>query len=152
MRHLLTVADLTTAEIERIFAITEDLKAKYAQGIREPLLPGRVMGMLFEKPSLRTRVSFEAGMMQLGRQQPVSRRRRRLRHARKHGRFRPRAEPVRRRDRDPREPASDRGRAGAALHLPGDQRADRLAHPCQALADLFTLKELVGRLKGMTLA
>ena len=50
MRHLLTLADLTAAEIERIFAITEDLKTKYADGLREPLLPGRVMALLFEKP------------------------------------------------------------------------------------------------------
>ena len=63
---LLTLADLKAAEIDRIFAITEDLKAKYQQGLREALLPGRVMALLFEKPSLRTRVSFEAGMINLG--------------------------------------------------------------------------------------
>jgi ornithine carbamoyltransferase len=66
MRHLLTLADVTPAEIERIFSIAEDLKAKFARGLREPLLPGRVMALLFEKPSLRTRVSFEAGMCHLG--------------------------------------------------------------------------------------
>src|SRR5580765_7625822 len=66
MRHFITVADLTAAEIEHIFAITEDLKTKYHQGLREALLPGRVMALLFEKPSLRTRVSFEAGMINLG--------------------------------------------------------------------------------------
>src|SRR5262245_10354164 len=66
MRNLLTVADLKSVEIERIFAITEDLKAKYKKGLREALLPGRVMALLFEKPSLRTRVSFEAGMIHLG--------------------------------------------------------------------------------------
>ena len=66
MRNLLTVADLKPAEIDRIFAITEDLKTKYSQGLREALLPGRVMALLFEKPSLRTRVSFEAGMINLG--------------------------------------------------------------------------------------
>src|SRR5215213_1835942 len=61
MRHLLTLADVSAAEIQRIFAITEDLKSKYQQALREPLLPGRVMALLFEKQSLRTRVSFEAG-------------------------------------------------------------------------------------------
>ncbi|MCC7083416.1 MAG: ornithine carbamoyltransferase, partial [Pirellulales bacterium] len=66
MHHLLTITDLTSAEIERIFAITDDLKEKHGQGVREALLPGRVIGMLFEKPSLRTRVSFQAGMLQLG--------------------------------------------------------------------------------------
>src|SRR3954451_12868796 len=66
MRHLLTLADLKSAEVDRIFAITEDLKSKYAAGLREALLPGRVMALIFEKPSLRTRVSFESGMCNLG--------------------------------------------------------------------------------------
>jgi len=66
MRHLLTLADLTAAEIERIFSITEDLKSKFESGLREPLLPGRMMALIFEKPSLRTRVSFEACMAHLG--------------------------------------------------------------------------------------
>ena len=66
MRHLITLADLTSREIEQIFSITEDLKSKFAEGVRETLLPGRVMALLFEKQSLRTRVSFEAGMAHLG--------------------------------------------------------------------------------------
>jgi len=66
MRHLITLYDLQAAEIERIFSIAEDLKNKYQRGLREPLLPGRVIALLFEKPSLRTRVSFEAGIAHLG--------------------------------------------------------------------------------------
>ena len=66
MRHLLSICDLSTAEIERIFAIAKDLKSRHEEGLRKALLPGRVMGLLFEKPSLRTRVSFEAGMIHLG--------------------------------------------------------------------------------------
>src|SRR5438067_4763048 len=66
MRHLITLADVSAAEIQRIFSITEDLKSKFYKGLREPLLPGRVLAMLFEKQSLRTRVSFEAGMAHLG--------------------------------------------------------------------------------------
>ena len=66
MRHLLSLFDLSPAEILRIFAIAEDLKSKHAEGIREPLMPGRVLALLFEKPSLRTRVSFEAAMAHLG--------------------------------------------------------------------------------------
>ena len=62
MKHLLKISDLMKEEILRIFALTEDLKEKYAAGVREPLLPGRVMALIFEKPSLRTRVSFQAGM------------------------------------------------------------------------------------------
>jgi len=66
MRHLVTLNDITTDEILRIFALTEDLKAKFESGVREPILPGRIMALLFEKPSLRTRVSFEAGMSHMG--------------------------------------------------------------------------------------
>ena len=66
MRHFLAMTDLTPAEIERVFSIAEDLKAKFQDGLREPLLPGRVMALLFEKKSLRTRVSFEAAMAHLG--------------------------------------------------------------------------------------
>lgn len=66
MRHVLTLFELTSADIERVFAISAELKAKLEQGIREPLLPGRTLAMLFEKPSLRTRVSFETGMAHLG--------------------------------------------------------------------------------------
>ncbi|HZZ29723.1 MAG TPA: ornithine carbamoyltransferase [Pirellulales bacterium] len=152
MRHLLCVTDLTTAEIERIFAITADLKSKYSQGIREAILPGRVIGMLFEKPSLRTRVSFEAGMVQLGGGslflgQDVG--------------F------------GSRESMADFSRvlsqyvdgvvirskrhetvAEVAQHstCPVINGLTDYAHPCQALADLYTLRELVGKLNGLTLA
>ena len=66
MRHLTSLVDTSTAEIERIFAISAELKQKLQQGIREPVLPGRVLALLFEKPSLRTRSSFEAGIVHLG--------------------------------------------------------------------------------------
>lgn len=66
LRHLVTLRDVTSEEIQRIFALTADLKTKLENGIREPILPGRVMALMFEKPSLRTRVSFEAGMAHMG--------------------------------------------------------------------------------------
>jgi ornithine carbamoyltransferase len=66
MRHLVSLFDLTTSEIEAIFAITRDLKDKHAAGLREAILPGRVVALLFEKPSLRTRVSFETAISHLG--------------------------------------------------------------------------------------
>ena len=66
MRHLLTLADFTPAEVKEILAVGRDLKAKFQQGIREPLFPGYVMGMIFQKQSLRTRVSFESLMTHLG--------------------------------------------------------------------------------------
>ncbi|NOZ40302.1 MAG: ornithine carbamoyltransferase [Planctomycetes bacterium] len=66
MRHLITLDDVSREEIHRIFALTEDIKTKFLAGVREPLFPGRVMAMLFEKQSLRTRVSFQAGMAHMG--------------------------------------------------------------------------------------
>ncbi len=66
MRHLVTLFDISAEELGTIFAITKDLKSKFRQGVREPLLPGRVMALMFEKPSLRTRVSFQSGMAHLG--------------------------------------------------------------------------------------
>ena len=66
MRHILTLDDLSTPEIEQVLTLAEDLKRDFQQGIRTPRLAGRVLGLLFSKPSLRTRVSFEAGMTHLG--------------------------------------------------------------------------------------
>ena len=152
MRHLITLADLTPAEIDRILSITEDLKSKFKKGLREPLLPGRVMAMLFAKPSLRTRVSFEACMIHLG------------------GSAMFLGEDV---GFGKRESLADFGRVLSELVDVIVVRAKRhelvveladycscsvingltdFAHPCQALADLFTISELVGRLEGRTLA
>lgn len=152
MRHLITLADLTPGEIDCIFSITEDLKSKFAKGLREPLLPGRVMALLFEKPSLRTRVSFEAGMIHLGGTalwlgNDVGFKR--------------------------RESTADFGRVlsqyvdviviRANRHQTVVELAEHcscsvingltdLAHPCQVMADLYTIRELIGSLKGRTLA
>jgi ornithine carbamoyltransferase len=152
MRHLITLHDLTSAEIERIFAITKDLKEKFEHGVREPILPGRVLAMLFEKPSLRTRVSFEAGMVHLGGSslflgQDVG--------------------------WGSRESIADFGRVlseladaivirakthakvvDLAVHAtcPVINGLTDVAHPCQALADLYTLREQFGDLKGRKIA
>ena len=66
MRNLITLLDTSSEEIERILQLASHLKAQFEQGVREPLFPGRVAALLFEKPSLRTRVSFEAAMTHLG--------------------------------------------------------------------------------------
>lgn len=151
-RHLLTVDDLSASEIERIFSISEDLKAKYQQGVREPLLPQRVMALIFEKPSLRTRVSFETAMVHLGGSAVF------LGEDAGFGK---------------RETIADfasvlsqyvdvivfRGKKHRTVEELA-QHADcpvingltDYAHPCQALADLFTLRELAGKLRGHTLA
>lgn len=66
-RHLLTVADYTKEEILFILETAKMLKERYLAGERIiPLLPGRHLAMIFEKPSTRTRVSFETAMRELG--------------------------------------------------------------------------------------
>ena len=151
MRNLLTLCDLTSKEIETVFAVTKDLKTKYQEGLREPLLPGRVMALLFEKPSLRTRVSFETAMINLGGGSLFL-------------------------GRDvgwgERESIADFGQVLSQYcdvvvcrtnsHDKIVQLAEHctcpvvngltdLAHPCQALADLYTMTEIHGALRGLKL-
>ncbi|MGQ9914885.1 MAG: ornithine carbamoyltransferase [Thermogutta sp.] len=151
-RHLLTLRNLSRAEIERIFSICEDLKTKFAAGEREPLLPRRVLALLFEKPSLRTRVSFEAAMTHLGGSSIF------LSDDAGFGK---------------RETVFDfvrvlssyvdaivfRGKRHAVLEEMAEYATCPIingltdqSHPCQALADLFTLRELAGKPAGHTLA
>jgi len=63
---LISIADLTREQLEEIFALARRLKADRQEGWPHPLLAGKTLAMIFEKPSLRTRVTFEAGMVQLG--------------------------------------------------------------------------------------
>jgi ornithine carbamoyltransferase len=65
-KHLTSVFDLTPDDVQAILAISADLKAGLKRGHRPPLLQGRVLTLVFEKPSLRTRNSFEAAAIQLG--------------------------------------------------------------------------------------
>ena len=151
-RHLITLTDVSAAEIQRIFSITEDLKTKFGQGLREALLPGRMLALLFEKQSLRTRVSFESGMTHLGGSSLM------LGDDTGFGK---------------RESMADFSRVLSEMVDVVVIRSKRhatvvdfarysscsvingltdLAHPCQALADLYTLKENFGTLSGLTLA
>ena len=66
MKHVLSLFDLTTDEILAVLEKSSELKAALATGERSTLLKGMNLAMLFQKQSLRTRVSFEAGMVQLG--------------------------------------------------------------------------------------
>jgi len=66
MRHFLSLLDLTTEELLRLLQEAARLKAGWKRGERAPALLGRVLGLVFEKPSLRTRVSFQAAIAQLG--------------------------------------------------------------------------------------
>lgn len=65
-KDLLSVYDLSVDEVFRIFDLARQLKAKQKKGEAHPLLKGKALGMIFEKASTRTRVSFEVGMWQLG--------------------------------------------------------------------------------------
>jgi ornithine carbamoyltransferase len=152
MRHLLAVGDLTTEEILRIFALTDDLKAKFRRGSREPLLPGRVMALLFEKPSLRTRVSFQSGMAHLGGSSIL------LGDDAGFGKRESIADftrvlsemvdviVIRAKSHDTVEAMAAHSACSVINGL-----TDR-SHPCQALADLFTLREQFGTLAGLKLA
>ena len=66
MRHLLSIADLETRELKEILKLAGELKAEWRAGGNRPLLAGKALGMIFQKPSLRTRVSFEMAMLHLG--------------------------------------------------------------------------------------
>jgi ornithine carbamoyltransferase len=65
-RHYLQVKDLPAGETLDLLRLALDLKRDHARGRAEPRLRGKTLAMIFQKPSLRTRVSFEAGMTQLG--------------------------------------------------------------------------------------
>jgi len=66
MRHLLSIADLEPQELRGILELARELKAEWQAGGNRPLLAGKALGMIFQKPSLRTRVSFEVAMLHLG--------------------------------------------------------------------------------------
>ncbi|MCO6042456.1 ornithine carbamoyltransferase [Aeoliella sp. ICT_H6.2] len=152
MRHLITLEDVSAAEIETIYAITEDLKTKFQAGVREPILPGRMMALLFEKQSLRTRVSFEACMTHLGGGSIL------LGDDAGFGKRESIADftrvlsemvdviVVRSKKHSTVEEVAKYSKAAVVNGLT-DQ-----SHPCQALADLYTLREHVGSLKGRKLA
>ncbi|HEY89079.1 MAG TPA: ornithine carbamoyltransferase [Thermoflexia bacterium] len=66
MKHFLSLADLTSEELQGLLDLALELKAAWRAGGNAPLLQGKVLGEIFQKPSLRTRVSFDVSMLQLG--------------------------------------------------------------------------------------
>jgi ornithine carbamoyltransferase len=152
MRHLITLEDVSREQITRIFALTQDIKSKFQAGIREPLLPGRVMAMLFEKPSLRTRVSFQAGMahlggtsMMLGEEVGFGKRERIDDFTKVLCQF---VDVIVMRSKQHETVVQVAQHATCSII---NGLTDR-AHPCQALADLFTIKENVAALEEAKLA
>lgn len=148
MRNLITLADLSTGEIDRIFSLTEDLKSKFQDGVREPLLPGRVMALLFAKPSLRTRVSFEAGMSHLGgtslflgEDVGFGKRESMEDFGRVLSEY---ADVIVVRAKDHKTVVSLAEHASCSV-ING---LTDMFHPCQAMADLYTLREIHGSLHG----
>ena len=66
MRHFLSLVDLTRAEIEHLLDLAIELKGEWKAGSNTRQLGGKTLGMVFQKPSLRTRVSFDMAMIHLG--------------------------------------------------------------------------------------
>src|SRR3954449_10098186 len=152
-RDLLSVADLSADEVGRVFATADALKAEFRETGRHasPPLVGRTLAMLFQRPSLRTRVTFEAGMTQLGghaiylTNDVVLGARESVRDvARNLERFVD-AIVVR---TGPHEVVTE---LAANADIPVVNGLTLREHPCQALADLFTLRERFGRLDGLVL-
>ncbi|RPF47267.1 ornithine carbamoyltransferase [Hydrogenoanaerobacterium saccharovorans] len=150
MKHLLKIMDLSTEEITEILNLADQLKYEQKHGIKHHHLEGKTLGMIFQKSSTRTRVSFEVGMYQLGgsalflsaRDLQIGR----------------------------GEPVEDTARVlsryldGIMIRTFAQQEVDDLAkygsipiingltdyaHPCQVLADLMTVREYKGKLEGL---
>jgi len=149
-RHFLTGEELTSDELERLLDRAAELKAdRHAS----QALSGRSVALIFEKPSTRTRISFEVGINELGGHAVVLRE----------------GEMQLSRGESVRDTALVLSRYVAAIgvrtgaHAPVAELAEHADvpvvnmltadhHPCQALADLLTLKERFGRLEGLKLA
>lgn len=154
MEDMLSIHDLSVSEVEDILSFAAELKAMQKSGVKHEILKGKSLGMIFEKSSTRTRVSFEVGMYQLGGQALfLSSRDLQL------GRG---------------EPIKDTARVlsgyldGIMIRTFGHERAEELAkyasipvinaltdllHPCQVLTDLLTIREYKGKnLKNLKIA
>ena len=153
-KDMLSIHDLSVDEVQEILALAKELKAKQKAGVPHKILKGKTLGMIFEKSSTRTRVSFETGMYQLGGQALfLSNRDLQL----------GRGEPI----RDTALVLS-RYLDGIMIRTFGHDRVEELAkwadipvinaltdllHPCQVLTDLLTIEEYKGKnLKGLKMA
>ncbi len=152
-KDLLDVAAISRVEIEGLLMLAAKLKTKQRRGIPHQLLQGKTLGLLFQKPSTRTRVSFESGMNQLG----------------GHAMILPMAEIQLSRGESVADTARVLSRYldGIVIRtydhatveewareatMPVINGLTDLSHPCQALSDLLTIKEKKGKLKGSKIA
>lgn len=145
LRHFLSLTDFSSDEFRKILQLAARLKSDLSSGISHPILEGKTCGMIFQKPSNRTRVSFEVGMYHLGG------------HA-----LNIRPNEISMGDREPTEDVArifsrfvDLVMIRANLHLdivtfsnyssvPVINGLSDLSHPCQATADLLTILEKKG--------
>ncbi len=152
-RDLLRVAELSGAEIEAILALATRLKRELRAGKPHPLLAGRTLAMIFEKPSLRTRVTFEVGMVQLGgaaiNLAPGDIRLGERESARDIARNLERWVDLIMARTFLHQSVVD---LAAGARVPVINGLSDLHHPCQVLSDCFTLLEHRGRLVGLRVA
>jgi len=152
MKHLLKLLDLSKEEILSILNLADQLKYEQKHGIAHAHLKGQSLGMIFQKSSTRTRVSFEVGMaqlgghalflssadLQIGRGEPVQD------TARVLSRY---VDGMMIRTFEQSE-VEDLARYGS---IPVINGLTDFSHPCQVLADLMTIRETKGRLEGLKL-
>ena len=152
MKHLLKLSDLSTEEIIGLLNLADQLKYEKKNGIDHPILKGKTLGMIFEKSSTRTRVSFEVGMyqlggnalflssndLQIGRGEPVED------TARVLSRYLD-GIMIRTYEQAEVEALAEYG------SIPIINGLTDYAHPCQVLADLLTIREHKGKLQGLKL-
>ena len=150
MKHLLKLGDLTSEEIFELLDLAEKLKYEQKNNIPQNYLKGKTLGMIFEKSSTRTRVSFEVGMhqlggyplflssndLQIGRGEPVNDTARVLSRM---------IDGIMIRTYEQQE-VEDLAKYGS---IPVINGLTDYAHPCQVLADLLTIKEHKGKLEGL---
>lgn len=150
MEHLLKLLDMSGEEIIEVLNLADQLKYETKHGIEHPHLKGKCLGMIFEKSSTRTRVSFEVGINQLGGYAVV---------LSSEGSQIGRGEPVQDTAR-----VLSRYVDGIMIRTFSQQEVEDLAkygsvpvingltdfcHPCQVLADLMTIREFKGSLEGL---
>lgn len=152
MKHLLKLLDWSKEEILETLDLADELKAQKKAGIEHHILKGKTLGMIFEKSSTRTRVSFEVGMydlggqamflssrdLQIGRGEPVQD------TARVLSRFLD-GIMIRTFDQEEVEALAEHG------SIPIINGLTDYCHPCQVLADLQTIREYKGSLEGKKL-
>ncbi len=151
MRHFINILDYSRAELGELFAVAERLKDRYRQGIRDLPFAGKLLGMYFEKPSLRTRVSLETAAVSLGGSAicletggEMAAREHLKDQAQVMSRF-VHAVSIRTFGHEIVQTFA------AHSSVPVINALSDYSHPTQALADLLTLREHLGELAGKTL-